>query len=172
MATRKARQFFSRPMLVYGQISAMKEKFPWFIAKRGRAFIEWTGKVRPSTSSPEYTLSVKFFFNWGFSHRKRNHAVEVRVLSPSLPLFPGKKKLPHVYSGNRLCLFYPKYREWSSESLIANTIMDWAIFWLAHYEIWASTGIWTADEVTHVPGDKKRKRFQLIRERPAFTSRA
>jgi hypothetical protein len=50
--------------------------------------------------------------------------------------------LPHVYSGNRLCLYYPGSGEWSHRSVLADTILPWASEWLLHYELWSITGKW------------------------------
>lgn len=155
MGTKGRFQSFSNPALVFHQLRGMATKYPWFAAKRQRNHIEWVGAVQPTENSPAYTISVKYFFNWGWRHRNRNHRIEVRVLSPRLELHAGKNRLPHVYSHNRLCLFYPRYGEWTPNRLISETILDWTVFWLAHYEIWVVTGVWTADEI-HRPRRKKR----------------
>lgn len=51
-------------------------------------------------------------------------------------------KIPHVYTLNELCLYYPKYQEFNSKMLIADCIIPWISLWLYHYENWHITGEW------------------------------
>ncbi|WP_176968657.1 hypothetical protein [Amycolatopsis xylanica] len=66
---------------------------------------------------------------------------DVEVLAPILRLHRDAKGLPHVYPGNRLCLYEPG--EWKSNMLLASTVLPWAIEWLYYYEIWLAIGEWT-----------------------------
>lgn len=66
---------------------------------------------------------------------------DVEVLAPALRLHPDAKGLPHVYPGNRLCLYEPG--EWKSNMPLANTVLPWTTEWLYYYEIWLATGEWT-----------------------------
>jgi len=59
------------------------------------------------------------------------------VLDPVLD--PGHRDaLPHVYEGDRLCLYTPG--EWHPEMSLSKTIIPWTAEWLLHYEVWRSTG--------------------------------
>jgi hypothetical protein len=56
----------------------------------------------------------------------------VHVLDP--PLDPGhRERLPHVYGGDRLCLYTPG--EWTSSMSIATGIIPWIAEWLYEYEL-------------------------------------
>lgn len=63
------------------------------------------------------------------------------VVDPPLDLHEGEPKLPHVYPGDELCLYYPS--QWRSDLLLAVTVLPWTAEWLLHYEIWLATGKWT-----------------------------
>jgi hypothetical protein len=64
----------------------------------------------------------------------------ITVLAPEL-VAPTGRPLPHVFTGNDLCLHFPG--EWRPDMSIAATIVPWASEWLLHYEIWRATGNWT-----------------------------
>jgi hypothetical protein len=54
--------------------------------------------------------------------------------------------LPHVYppaENPTLCLFDPRAGEWDGAMPIAETILPWALDWIACYEMWLMTGRWT-----------------------------
>lgn len=71
------------------------------------------------------------------------------VLSPALESRPGER-LPHVYPGNALCLYYEQEFV-GSEDFIADTIVPWTSEWLYFYEHWMSTGLWLGAEAPHPP---------------------
>jgi hypothetical protein len=75
----------------------------------------------------------------------------VEVLSPKLELAEGKKEIPHMYNQKRLCLHYPKYREWTPKKLLSKTIIPWISDWLYHYESWLATGEWLGGGIEHAP---------------------
>jgi hypothetical protein len=93
--------------------------------------LRWSGTVQPTEASATYSMTL--------SYRGGNRAPEVRVVSPEIHV-PEGQTLPHVYSGERLCLCYPG--EWNAGKMIARTIIPWASEWLLHYEIWTFTGRW------------------------------
>lgn len=90
----------------------------------------WKGKLQPTPLSQEYTVRLRY---------KLNRRPEVHVIDPVLKV-PEGKKLPHVFSGDELCLYL--YGEWSPDMNISETIISWASEWLLHYEIWLATGEW------------------------------
>lgn len=78
--------------------------------------------------------------------------IRVFIKEPKkLDLAYGENKLPHVYStvNQELCLFYPKFNEWSYSMLIVNTIIPWTMEWLFYYEIWLTTGRWLGKGIEH-----------------------
>jgi hypothetical protein len=94
----------------------------------------WMGNVSPDAFSPNYMLRIGYRF--GFSPT-------VHVLAPELRRFRGGA-LPHVYPGNKLCLFDPRCarKQWDPSMWIAETTLDWAVMWLYYYETWVMTGVW------------------------------
>ncbi|QZT38644.1 hypothetical protein K5X82_07040 [Halosquirtibacter xylanolyticus] len=132
------------------QEGALKSYFPNSIIKRIREKeITWTHDVTPSPLSGTYKIRL---------HYKMGRAPEVFVLEPKpLKLAEGQIVLKHVYSTpkQKLCLYYPLAREWSSSMYLANTIIPWACEWLLHYEIWAVTGVWNGGGIEHSSEDKK-----------------
>ncbi|MBX2995336.1 MAG: hypothetical protein KF681_10945 [Bdellovibrionaceae bacterium] len=112
----------------------MKQKWPSLkmcSLKAGK--IIWRGKIQPTPISQEYEVEFRF---------RMNEAPVIKVLSPKLELAKGAEKLPHVYEGDHLCLYYPRFREWTSAKQVADTLVPWTCLWLFHYEIWVLTGEW------------------------------
>ena len=91
-----------------------------------------TADLQPTSLSCVYTVQVRY------RHGRRP---AVRVLKPALQLQSGATSLPHVYTGDELCLNLPG--EWNSSMSIGHTILPWASEWLFHYEMWLATGKWT-----------------------------
>jgi hypothetical protein len=125
-----------KPKPIGFQVGAMRELFPQF--KYHRSSNSWVGCLQPSSKSPQYKIRVQF--RVGFSPH-------VYVLEPAIA-----SDAPHVYrSDNSLCLYYPDDGSWSSEMLIAKTIIPWTSEWLRFYEIWCVTGRWFGAEAPHRP---------------------
>jgi len=126
------------------QEGTLKSYFPdSFIKRNGENEIYWTHQVTPSPLSNTYRLLLHYSITDG---------ADVYVLEPRpLKLAPGKDLLPHVYStpGQKLCLYYPKYREWTPAKLYVKTLIPWACEWLVHYELWSVTGIWYGGGIDH-----------------------
>ncbi len=77
------------------------------------------------------------------------------MLKPKL-VVPEGERLPHTYSGERLCLYYPRIGEWRGDMLIVKTIVPWISEWLVNYEIWLATDTWCGGG-KHPPVDKKMR---------------
>jgi hypothetical protein len=67
---------------------------------------------------------------------------EAFVIEPALRPRDDGQQIPHVYPGPRPCLYLPGAREWTSEKLIAETVIPWLMLWLEYYELWHATGDW------------------------------
>ena len=127
MVTRKGLPSLS----VAQQAFAIRSRWPGRPPALGRRGLVWTGQLQPSAVSPTYTVKVTY---------QLGGAPAVHVLDP--PLDPGhRERLPHVYCGDRLCLYTPG--EWNSSMAIATTIVPWIAEWLYHYELWKATGQWS-----------------------------
>lgn len=97
----------------------------------------WKSKVRPTQLSREYNIEIIY---------AKSNLPEVYVVGDELQNLDSKD-FPHKYEIDienkrvKLCL-YRYYKEFSSEKLICETIIPWAIEWLYFYEIWLVTGEW------------------------------
>ena len=92
----------------------------------------WHGRIQPTALSRLYEIEVFYKFLY---HPK------VRVLDPRLES-RDEERIPHMYRQIHLCLYKPKYREWTAGMLLTETILPWTSLWLFHYEIWHATGEW------------------------------
>jgi hypothetical protein len=121
------------------QNAVMQMLWPRFRVKglnRANQSARWVGEVKPQFS--RFTLEI---------HYSLGKYPQTRILSPELVRRPGDPEgaLPHVYppaDDPRLCLFDPEAKEWTSRMAIAETIVPWALDWIACYELWLMTGTW------------------------------
>lgn len=91
------------------------------------------GDVRPTHRSVAYRVRIEY---------RAGEPPESTVLSP--PLKPREEggRLPHVYPGEKLCLYLPNAGEWTPDMSLAHTIVPWIAEWLFYYEVWHVTGEW------------------------------
>lgn len=121
------------------QNEAMRRLWPRFAVKglnRVDHSARWIGEVKPQFA--RFTLEIRYSLG---------SFPQTRILSPDLVRRPGDAEgaLPHVYppaDDPRLCLFDPEAGEWTSKMAIAETIVPWALDWIACYEWWLMTGVW------------------------------
>ncbi|TXC79121.1 hypothetical protein [Paraburkholderia azotifigens] len=89
---------------------------------------------------------------------RRNGFPDMYVISPDIVASNAGKPPPHIYKYDRpktkLCLWWPKAREWRRDMKFAETYIPWAAEWLFHYEYWLATGVWEGGGV-HPPGPKE-----------------
>jgi hypothetical protein len=97
--------------------------------------------LQPTAQSSTYAVEISY---------RPGSPPTVRVLQPALQPRPGSAGLPHVYTGDQLCLNLPG--DWNPVMSIGETIIPWAAEWLLHYEIWLACGEWTGGGV-HSPKD-------------------
>lgn len=127
-------------------------------------FIIWEGEVQPFWYTNKYTLCLNYERLW---------PPRIWVVNPD---FSTLKGLPHVYAGNRLCLYHPSDWSWKSSCNITDTIIRWAQMWLVYFEDYLRTGIWRGPEAEHKVAlrsddDMERRataRKDHHREKPAY----
>ena len=126
------------------QEGALRSYFPESkITRKEEKEITWVYTISPTAISRQYEVKLHYTYDEG---------ARVYVVDPKpLELAKGKEKLPHVYSTaeQRLCLYYPLWREWHPGKLYVHTLIPWASEWLYHYEIWVGTGIWHGGGIDH-----------------------
>lgn len=142
-----ANRFYTAPKNVAIQLYNLKNKYEcvnYEISTRG---LIWIQKVRPSNLSREYTITVKYTRN----------IPEVYLYSQGI-IKEKDKKIPHCYKQEyinknnelvKICLYYPKYHEWTPNMLLSETIIPWAIEWLYFYENWRITDKWLGGGIEH-----------------------
>jgi hypothetical protein len=111
----------------------MRLHWPLFSASQAGNKIRWVGPIQPTPLSTTYKVSVDYELGIG---------PDVRVIAPTLTVRPGAEKLPHVYSGNRLCLYVPGSGQWNPSRPISETTIPWTSLWLYFYEVWHASGEW------------------------------
>jgi hypothetical protein len=118
------------------QAGTLKSMFPdSSLHREGEKILIWKCSITPSSLSMTYKVKLKYIRN----------CIEVYIIDPNpLKLAEGETRLPHVYSHEqqKLCLYYPKNKEWNASMFLTETIIPWTCEWLFHYEIWLGTGEW------------------------------
>lgn len=109
----------------------LQKLFPESSCRIRRSELAWEADLTPTQISDTYRIRLTY---------KLEKPPSVEVLSPELARRDGR--LPHVYPGDRLCLYLPRIGEWSEDQLLVETIVPWASEWLANYEDWLHTGKW------------------------------
>ena len=147
MGNSKSKYFNRSSLTNIAQASKLKQVFPdsTFSLERNHG-LKWIGKLHPTPLSATYTVSIKY---------RLDERPEVSILDPVLASRNGSR-LPHVFAGNHPCLFRFKYREWNGTMAIADTIVPWVSTWLAHYEVWLVTGVWSGRKEEHPAPDRKK----------------
>jgi hypothetical protein len=119
--------------------------YPHFRCEAKGAVLCVEGAIRPTARSVAYTIRIEY---------RAGKPPDVYVLSPKLePREPGGC-LPHVYTGDRLCLYLPGADEWTAAMPLALTIVPWIAEWLFFYETWRVLGVWLGggcEPVRHKP---------------------
>jgi hypothetical protein len=123
------------------QIIAMRSRFPQFAFRRVSGRPTWIGDLQPDPESAIYRVRITMC---------PPKSPRVCVTTPAL-----RRDAPHIYPDRYLCLHYPPDESWQPSKFIADTIVPWAAYWLACYELWLLTGEWYGPEAPH--GRHKRR---------------
>lgn len=135
-----------RPLPLAAQVMRLRQLFPEsMIQYKGHETIVWKGSLQPTPLSRPYLLRLDY---------KLKKWPKIWLMNPPLETRDGERA-PHLYIDDSLCLFHPSYKEWSSDKLIADTIIPWASLWLYYYEIWLATGNWHGGG-EHPPAKEKK----------------
>lgn len=138
--------FRVQKLTIEQQIISMKRHFPKFSLTKGKDNVTWTGDLQPSPASEIYNIKLTYSLKeWP----------KVWVIFPELRKRLEGERIPHTFPDDRLCLFYPRAREWTRDMPIAITIVPWTSLWLYHYEIWHATGEWLGGGI-HPPVNEEK----------------
>ena len=126
-----------RPLGLQKQLMLLEQLFP-----EGRGTIRygtlcWSCEVFPSPLSLKYLIELEYL--WGKTPR-------VYVSGGELLGLESFDAIPHQYSNlttdHKVCVCLDRL-PWDSTTIIARTLIPWAIEWLAHFEVWLISGKWT-----------------------------
>lgn len=121
---------------LFDQMMALRAAYPSASCELRNGVLSWFGKVRPTPLSREYNVLLTY---------KDSKVPKVWVVGEELQKL-GDADFPHKYDVDpennmvRICLY--RYREFSKDKFLANTIIPWTVEWLYFYEIWLATGTW------------------------------
>jgi len=130
----------------------MSEVVPEFKCDKISGGLSWTGYLQPAPISFNYKVKIVY--------RPESYSPKAYVLEPKLFIREGETSIPHVYSGQRPCLYLPGTREWSPLMYISKTIVPWLSLWLFYYEMWHITGEWLGGGV-HPTTNKEEDTLEI-----------
>jgi hypothetical protein len=135
---------YRKILSVRDQVARIRLLFPHFrcSVKGGTLIAE--GELQPTERSVAYHVRIEY---------QAGDPPEVNVLTPELKPREDGGQIPHVYRGNRLCLYLPGAGEWTSDLSLAHTIVPWISEWLFFYETWHALGVWLGGGIE--PGENK-----------------
>ncbi len=126
--------FRKRHKTIAEQIASIKSKFPQFETHFiSYAGLKVTGVLQPTSRSRQYSFVLKY---------NLNSSPKIKITSPKLQKNSKGEDIPHLYSGENLCLYQPKYCEFQGTDFLCDTIIPWTSLWLYYYEIWLLTDEW------------------------------
>src|SRR5687768_1632957 len=99
------------------QASLIKAKYREYTVNFTHLSLKVLGTIQPTPRSCTYEFELKYSLRKKFP--------EVRILSPSLQKNSKDEKIPHIYTGEILCLYKPLYGEFTKVDYIADTIIPW-----------------------------------------------
>jgi len=123
----------NRDKTIVEQVNAIRTKYSTWKVNFDALQLKATGIIQPTPRSEKYTIEIKFHFL---------KPIQVRVINPILVANESGEKIPHMYSQDTLCLYMPKYAEFTRKNYISGTIIPWTYLWLYYYELWHTTGEW------------------------------
>src|SRR5688572_3649588 len=103
------------------QLAVIRSRMPGWKANLRLNKLILQGNLQPTPNSEVYSIRIEY--------QDRGKPM-IYVVSPSLKCREDSKEIPHTYTPNRLCLYYPKYGEWKPSDLLYDTIIPWTSLWL------------------------------------------
>ena len=110
------------------------------LLKNGKGYVKkdvlrWQGIIRPLPVSREYVVRILY---------RPGSKPSVFIVKPSLEELADGRVVPHLYSQKKqkVCLYRPKYGEWTPGQHISKTIIPWTYLWLFYFEEWLFSNKW------------------------------
>jgi len=127
-------KFRVRDKTVAEQLAAMRSKYPHFeTVFTSHSGLKVTGVLQPTSRSAIYNFILKY---------NLIDSPKTKIISPTLQKNNKDEDIPHLYPSENLCLYQPKYCEFSRTDFLCDTIIPWTSLWLYYYEVWHLTDEW------------------------------
>lgn len=127
------RKYWKNNLSIPIQYANIKKEYPQFKTSMLKDSLLIKGDLQPTPRSSTYHFKLRYYVG------KRP---KIKITNPELKRNSKNEKIPHVYAGNELCLYYPQYKEFDSKCKISDYIIPWISLWLYYYEMWHITGEW------------------------------
>jgi hypothetical protein len=115
--------------------------------------LEYHFSIKPSEYGRCYDCLLKI--------KPDGYRPDVLVLRPCLLTLAKGAALPHTYPhtgpGSKLCLWWPRRREWMPQMKLTETFIPWTGQWLWYFEDWLYTGEWAGGGVHPSPRRLRRR---------------
>jgi hypothetical protein len=130
----------NRPLSLHIQKMLLDQIFPGAVCRVLRKRLTWDGFIQPSAVGHRY--KIRLVYDLGLPLDVFLLEPDPRILADAVR--PGRI-LPHNYGGTplKLCLYLPGSGEWKSSQPLATTIVPWTSMWLAFFEDWLVTDVWS-----------------------------
>jgi hypothetical protein len=116
------------------QVYLMKIRHPLFATNfSSHSSIKIAGVLQPTSRSNNYHFVLIY---------NLKEDPKIKIVSPTLQKNSKGDNIPHLYAGENLCLYRPKYCEFSRTDFLGDTIIPWTSLWLYYYELWHLTDEW------------------------------
>lgn len=127
-------KFRIRDKTIAQQVASMRSKYPHFISDfTSHSSMKVMGVLQPTSRSGAYEFVLKY---------NLTESPKTKIISPTLYKNSKGEDIPHLYPGENLCLYQPKYSEFSRTDFLCDTIIPWTALWLYYYEVWHLTSEW------------------------------
>lgn len=143
------RKFWRNNLSIPIQFANVKKEYPQFKVSMLKDSLLVKGELQPTPRSNIYHFKLKYSVGV---------RPKIKITNPELKRNFKNEKIPHVYAGNELCLYYPQYKEFDSKCKISDYIIPWISLWLYYYEIWHITGEWLGGGIHPIIKEKKSSR--------------
>jgi hypothetical protein len=125
---------FRKAKSIGSQISSLRSHFPNLVVTfLGHNGLRVVGDISPTARSIKYNFELTYVI--------KGKPI-LKIINPKLTKNFKNEEIPHIYPDNSLCLYRPKYGEFTGADFLSETIIPWASLWLYYYEVWHITGEW------------------------------
>ena len=113
-----------RNIRLFDQMMTLRAAYPSASCELRNGTLFWFGKVKPTSLSREYNVALTY---------SNSQVPKVWVIGEELqkiddPNFPHKYEIDPQNNMVRICLY--RYREFTKDKFLANTIIPWTVEWL------------------------------------------